>query len=108
MARITGFGESLCPSLSGLCELRIVSESRSFISFWALRTCRHPGRIGHCLHPNTFLHPTWRNGPFGLTLFVEDPMSIDVTRHRWFTLDTLKALIASSGFKVTSSRALPV
>lgn len=30
---------------------------------------------------------------------------MDATHLRWFTLDTLNALIASSGFKVTSSRA---
>jgi methionine biosynthesis protein MetW len=30
---------------------------------------------------------------------------MDGTHLRWFTLDTLKALIASSGFKVTNSRA---
>jgi methionine biosynthesis protein MetW len=30
---------------------------------------------------------------------------MDVTHLRWFTLDTLKGLIAASGFKITSSRA---
>jgi SAM-dependent methyltransferase len=32
---------------------------------------------------------------------------MDATHLRWFTLDTLKALITSSGFKVVISRATP-